>query len=745
MFRLLFYRCLAPFLLVIFVSVPPAAGADDYYNHFVFDNSPTSDSYFYSGGSATPPSKLQTHAGLLPVETKIFFTPPNALRLEWLSLPNGSWHGEVRTVDIRNRDTDYRGDTLSFWCYSAAAIAAADLPLIQLTDNNGGFSAAVGLGKSVGDLPAERWVQVKIPLSQFASESFRNFRPERLHSVFFVQGSADGVAHTLIIDAIKIDDEVALAATALPPPEGLRAVGYDRHIDISWTPVAGENLQSYTIYRSWDGKDFSPIGIQVAGINRYTDFIGKSDQTAYYEVTATDLNYSQSALSTAASASTRQLSDDELLTMLEEECFRYYWEGALPESGVMRENIPGDGRMVPTGANGFGIMALMVGVERGFITRAQGLERLTQIVGFLERAPRYHGAWAHFLDGGTGKSLPVFGMFDDGGDLVETAFLMQGLLAARQYFNGPSEAERSIYASISKLWEGVEWDWYRQTPQKDALYWHWSPEWSFFINHRLTGFNETMIVYLLAMASPTHPVPADLYYSGWASQSQAAALYRQGWSGSSEGDHYTNGNTYYGIKLDVGVGSGGPLFFTHYSFMGFDPHALQDRYTIYFENNRNLARINFAYCVKNPGQYKGYGPDTWGLTASDDQLGYLGHGPATSTDDGTITPTAALSSFPYTPQESMAAFKHFYRDLGSRLWGIYGPRDAFNLGRDWFSPVYMGLDQAPIVVMVENYRTGLVWKQFMSNPEIAPMLARISASPATQPVASDNTPADKNK
>jgi hypothetical protein len=218
--------------------------------------------------------------------------------------------------------------------------------------------------------------------------------------------------------------------------------------------------------------------------------------------------------------------------------------------------------------------------------------------------------------------------------------------------------------------------------------------------------------------------------------------YREGWSGLTEGDHYWNGNTYYGIKLDVGVGSGGPLFFTHYSYMGFDPHALQDRYTNYFENNRNLARINFAYCVKNPGHFKGYGPDTWGLTASDDQLGYLAHAPATTTDDGTITPTASLASFPYTPQESMAAFKHFYRDLGDRLWGIYGPRDAFNPTHNWFSPIYMGLNQAPIVVMVENYRTGLVWKLFMSNPEIPAMLTKITSLPSTQLAAPDRKPMD---
>jgi hypothetical protein len=243
-----------------------------------------------------------------------------------------------------------------------------------------------------------------------------------------------------------------------------------------------------------------------------------------------------------------------------------------------------------------------------------------------------------------------------------------------------------------------------------------------------------MITYLLSMASPTHAVPADMYYSGWAGQSQRALDYRAGWSGSHDGDHYGNGNTYYGIKLDVGVGTGGPLFFTHYSFMGFDPHSLRDKYTdSYFLNNRNLALVNHAYCIANPKHFEGYGENAWGLTASDGPWGYVPHAPDDASDKGTITPTGALSSFPYTPEFSMEAFKHYYRDLGAQMWDIYGPRDAYNAGQNWISPIYMGLNQAPITVMVENYRTGLVWKQFMSNPEIGKMLQKLAEVTSRQP------------
>jgi exo beta-1,2-glucooligosaccharide sophorohydrolase (non-reducing end) len=702
----------------------------DYYHHTFFDNSLEPDAYYYSSGKASAPSTLALVNGRLPVDGKTFFTPPNALRLEWQAQPGGGWEAQVEVMRFRNREITFRGDTLYFWCDSPEGIPGAALPVIRISDTSRNFSAPLRLELFARDVPAKQWMRVAIPLSQFAAASIHPLDPNRLDSIVLSQATADGNAHTLLIDEIGIDDEshptggILAERRLLPAPRGLTATGYELHIDLRWEPVQEDNLERYIIYRSFDGQDFQPVGMQVRGITRYTDFIGKTGRKAFYKVAASDRWYRPSELFTEAAATTHPMSDDEQLTMLQEECFRYYWEGAHPDAGMTLENIPGDDRIVATGASGFGIMALLVGVDRGFITREQGLARLMKIVSFLEKAPRYHGVWSHFMDGHTGESLAVFDMFDNGGDLVETSFLMEGLLSARQYFRGDSAVEKDLYQRISRLWEGVEWDWYRRSPQSDALYWHWSPDWTWHINHRLTGFNETMIVYLLGVASPTHGVPAELYYTGWAGQSKAAQDYRRGWSASAAGDRYVNGHSYYGIKLDVGVGSGGPLFFAHYSYMGFDPHV-RDRFTDYFENNRNLARINLAYCEQNPKHFSGYGANSWGLTASDGPKGYNPNAPNANDDSGMMTPTGALASFPYTPEASMAALKHFYRDLGDRLWGIYGPRDAFDLNKDWYSPIYMGLNQAPIAVMIENYRTGLVWKLFMSNPEIQTMLRRV--------------------
>lgn len=728
-----------PLLAFTLASIPQTCPAQTaYYRHTVFDNGPNTAAYFYSSAKAVVPSTLEAVGGRLPLDREIFFTPGNSLRMSWSSQAGGAWLASIKVMEFRDREVLFDGDTLSFWIFSKAKILASALPDLRFHETHRGFSRRVHLYEFSRDLPAGKWVRVQIPLDRLVSDSVTSFEPGRLASLDFEQSAADGQPHTLYLDEIRIEHaRKPIQPEKLAAVHNLRAEAFERHVDLSWdsswsTPASGEEFAAsqnrYIVYRSFDGNNFQPIGIQMPGATRYTDFLGKVGQKAYYRVTVSNADYQESAPSAVVSAVTHAMSDDDLLTMLQEECFRYYYEGAHSDSGMTRENLPGNDRVVATGASGFGVMALLVGVDRGFISREKGVERLNRITTFLEKAPRYHGAWSHFMDGKTGQSLPVFDVIESGGDLVESAFLMQGLLTARQYFDGDNAEEKELTQRITRLWETMEWDWYRQSSDSDAIYWHWSPEWSWFIHHRLTGFNETMIVYLLGIASPTHPVGPELYYSGWAGQSEAARLYRKGWSGLNEGEKYANGTTYYGVKLDVGVGSGGPLFFAHYSYMGFDPHALTDLYTNYFKNNQNMALINRAYATENPKKSKTYGANAWGLTASDGPGGYMPEAPDAEHDSGTLAPTGALASFPYTPEASMAALKHFYRDLGAQLWGIYGPIDAYNLDHDWWSPIYMGLNQAPIVVMVENYRTGLVWKKFMANPEIQTMLKKLDAT-----------------
>lgn len=398
-----------------------------------------------------------------------------------------------------------------------------------------------------------------------------------------------------------------------------------------------------------------------------------------------------------------EISDEELLTKVQSQNFKYFYDHAGPQSGLARERN-NSGNVITSGGSGFGIMSLIVGIERSFITRDQGLERMEKILTFLEKADRFHGAYSHWMDDVTGDVIP-FSTKDNGGDLVETSFLFQGLLTFRQYLDVNVTRESAIIDRINILWNDVEWDWYTRGGQ-NVLFWHWSPNYNFEMNFALRGYYEAMITYVLAASSTNHTIVKEAYHEGWMR------------SGGVK-----NGKQFFGITLPLGYDYGGPLFFAHYSFLGLDPRNLQDSYANYWEQNTAHSLINYEHCVRNPRGHIDYHESAWGLTASDEPGGYSAHEP--TNDNGTITPTAALSSFPYTPEESMKALRYFYYILGDRLWGEYGFYDAYNVNDGWWANSTLAIDQGPIIVMIENYRTGLLWDLFMTAPEVQAGLSKL--------------------
>jgi hypothetical protein len=462
-------------------------------------------------------------------------------------------------------------------------------------------------------------------------------------------------------------------------PMSINTSNNDKNVEVTF----GQNFKGYTNY------NFS-ISPDLKGTNGYT-FNGFNN--SFFTALDSSLKFPL-------------LSDEDLLTLVQQQTFKYFYDYAHPSSGMARERY-GSGDIVTTGGSGFGVMAIIVGIERGFITRGQGIAHLSKIVNFLETADRFHGAWSHWINGSTGKVIP-FGTKDNGGDLVETAFMIQGLLAARQYLDVSQPSENELADQITNLYNTVEWDWYTRGGQ-NVLYWHWSPNYGWDMNFQLRGYNETLLTYILAAASPTHTIAATAYHQGYA---------RSG--------NIKNGKTFYGYVLPVGYDYGGPLFFAHYSFLGLDPRNLSDAYANYWTQNQNHSLINWKHCDTNPKQYINYNEFCWGLTASDIPSGYGVSEP--TNDRGVIAPTAAVSSLPYSPEQSMNAIRYFYYILGDKLWGPYGFYDAFSVSQNWWADSYIAIDKGPEIVMIENYRTGLLWDLFMSAPEVQSGLTKLGFS-----------------
>ena len=521
----------------------------------------------------------------------------------------------------------------------------------------------------------------------------------------FVFENLAGSTGTVFVDNLRLRGAGGLAQAS-----DLALVAFEEHVDLAWNASPEAGLDGYNVYRSDnESGPFTKLNTTPLTTTAYHDVVGSGAPTRYYYV-ATQIIGSEQASSDIVSATYNGLTDEALMDLIQESHFRYFWEFGHPTSGMAREgvNMGHSLNTVTTGGTGMGLITFIVGAERGYETRADIANRVLQILTFLEdTTPRYHGAWSHHYNGVTGTTIAFAGPEDNGGDLVETAFLVEGILTVRQYFDDPVDpVEAEIRSRATSMWEDVEWDWYRRFPGSNIIYWHWSPDFGFNLNHQVRGYNEAMMVYLLAVASPTYPMPATAYTSGWA--------------GSSG---YDNGNTFYGITQDVGPIGGGPLFFTHYSNLGFDPRYKRDSHANYFENSRNISLIHQAYAIDNPDDFVGYNAFAWGLTASFDPFGYDAHSP--TNDNGTISPTAAASATPYTPDESLATLRYFYDTYGSSLLGSAGFYDAFHPGLNWFAPGYIAIDIGPVAPMIENHRTGLCWRVFMSNPEIRPMMTAI--------------------
>ena len=506
--------------------------------------------------------------------------------------------------------------------------------------------------------------------------------------------------------AVSCENKKQIQQARIPSP--IQAEGHPAHVHLRWND---NNGATYHIYKADEAGKFKKCA--TVSDNEYMDFsIGQADQTRTFTYRICPAGYPvDSAAAFETKAQVPIANDSTLLDMVQAYTLRYFTDFAHPHAGLARERSNDrNGDIVTTGGTGFGLMALIAGAERGFITKERALGIIEKTLSFLESCERFHGALAHWYDGDNGKTFS-FSQYDNGGDIVETAFLVEGLLTVRQWLSSSTDAtEKKIAARCDKLWKEVDWNWY--TRGEDALYWHWSKDHGWKMNHKIRGFDETFITYVLAVSSPTHPIDPNIYETCF-----------------KDSPIYFNGKEYYGIKLDLGMEYGGPLFFAHYSFLGLDPRALTVDSINMYERNRAHALIQQRYAIDNPKKHKDLGANLWGFTSSDDPLvGYCSHHPGTQDENGTVSPTAAISSIVYTPEESLAFMRHLYYDLGEKVFGKYGFYDAYNPSMVEGQQVvksFLTIDQGPQIVMIENLRSQLLWNLFMTAPEVQKGLKKL--------------------
>jgi hypothetical protein len=656
-------------------------------------------SYAYQSGGSTVE---MINGSKAPLEYTTKWRGTTGIRMRFNQAAGGDWLLGVANAGWTAVDGTQL-DSLVFWAYSATALTANDLPVVFIEDKNNTRTPRYSMAAyNPSGLPAGVWTRLTMPLTPFKSGP-GSANLTVINKTFFAQSPAGAMGQ---LRTVYFDEVRWVKADPTPPltPPGVRASAGERHVDLGWDLPVPSDVESYRIERLQGGA-WSPWVWASAEAGGAALWTGAPAVACTLRAVTEDWSFRESAPSATFAATTVALNDEGFLDMIQRSTFRFFWDSAHPVSGLTRErSLSGD--ICATGGTGFGIMAIPVGVERGFITRTQGVARTLQILSFLANTAEKHwGAFPHWIDGTSGQHIGFLGASDDGMDLVETAYLAEGLLTARRYFDGAGADEAQIRAYATALWEGIEWDAFLPAGSS-TLRWHRSPT-TGLSSANVTGWNECLITYLLAVASPTHPIAPSCYHLGWA-RGGAMAL----------------NQSYYGYPLSVGWAYGGPMFFAHYSFVGFDPRYKRDAYANYYTHNRNHALVQAAYAAANPKGYTGYSAVSWGFTASDDPYGYSAHEPVYN-DNGTLTPTAAVASMPYTPLQSLQAARTFYTTYGANLWGYEGFRDAFHPGLGWTATDYIAIDQGPIVLMIENHRSQLLWNRFMSNPEIAPMLTAL--------------------
>ena len=605
-------------------------------------------------------------------------------------------------IEILTTESEGEERLYSTWRVELSGSAPQDVPaegdVYLLAVDNGGL-----------DSDPTTWQRTGFAIADFGPLGL--FDITQVKTVRFVHGGVNPSLRTLWVDYVAGIEREAGGPELPDAPSDIVIEAGDESVVLRWTRTI--RTGGYHVYRQADAETpFERLTENPTIEPNFVDLTAENGETYSYVVRSVGLTGLLGGDSASLEATPLAESEDVFIDFVAELAFDYFWDEANPANGLVKDRST-QTSAASIAAVGFGLSAITVGIDRGWITREEGRTRVLNTLRFFRNCPQsdatsnvcgYRGFFYHFLNMQTGHRAGTTEL-----STIDTALLLGGVLHAREYFSEENADEAEIRTLADAIYDRVEWDWAANRPPLVTL--GWKPEQEFAIcNGNLCdwrGYNEAMILYILGLGSSTHPLP-DGAWDAW------TASYDSDWG------------TFYGYTFL----SFPPLFGHQYSHLWVDFRGIQDDYMRgkgidYFENSRRATLANRAYSIDNPNSYPNYGPDEWGLTASDDPFGYRAHGaPPAQADNGTITPTAAGGSIAFTPDESRAALRNFYQSYRPRIWGKYGLVDAYNIRENWFDDVFLGIDQGPFVIMIENLRTESIWDAFMQNEDVQRGLAR---------------------
>lgn len=660
----------------------------------------------YSGNSWIKNIKHQ-----LPLSDSIFFTPKNALELNYTSGKEGHWEANIRypRASAFQLKEEY---TLLFKLFIQSETSIDELPAIEIINSQAHTDSAlitpslISLKKFIKKAELNKWISVEIPLKKVGLANLE----AGIETIRFLQNSLDGKEHSLFIDQIEFLPKSFPQSQLTSAAVLSSGIGYERHIDLTWKLPLTPSIRYIKFYRSIDNKNFEPVAIRPVFAKRYSDIIPLSDTTYYYKISWMDYFYRESPLSNVLKVKSGKMNDDALVAMIQKANISYFTDGEEFNSGMQLKNIYNQNSVVSVKNTGVGILALIASIKDDFQLREKVLTRLERIVSFLEKAENNYGVFPELLDGRTGKVIYRYNSNKDSTNLVvdleSTGMLIQALLVSKRYFNQNNDAEVELRNKISTLWKAVRWNEFLNS--ENYLSSKLSSEEGINEGSPLSGLSK-MYLYIMALASPEYNIELATYQNALTKPLKArernishqdsllleenpeelvSIMHYKG------NDYYEvpfiNGHAYYGIPLAVGDKDDN-LFDLLMGYITLDLKDSHDDFANYYKNTENLIKIQHRQSLED-------GEDFF-----DDRL---------ETSKG-------IAIYPLNRKLAMKNIKHYYLDHAATLWTEYGFVRAIDFNQNRVIYPKEGAENGLNAVMIDNGKSGFIWKLFMQDPDIS--------------------------